>query len=88
MWKVLVALACVILVILAVAGGIAAAFYSSWRFRRLSGRKTPTVCISCQGKGWITKHPRTLHFDGDGFVDGETRSQRCEACDGTGVIYR
>lgn len=88
MWKVLVLVACLLLVFAAVAGAVAATHLSNLRLRRASSRKTPTVCISCHGKGWTSDHHRTLSFDGDGFVDGDVRSQQCTGCGGTGVVYR
>jgi hypothetical protein len=87
MWKLLAAGCCILLVALVVLGALA--FYlSKSRFRRLSREQTPTVCISCQGKGWIQEQQRTLEFDGTGFVDAAATNRPCTACGGTGVIHR
>jgi hypothetical protein len=88
MWKILALVACLLLVAAAVAGAFAATHLSNLRFRRISRRTTPTVCISCQGKGWTTERHRTLAFDGDSFIDRDVRSHQCAACGGTGVVYR
>jgi hypothetical protein len=87
MWKILGGLCCIGLVLLVI-GGVLAMYLSNWRFRRLSRQTVPTVCISCQGKGWIKEQERTLRFDGDGFVDGTVDNRLCSACGGTGVIHR
>jgi DnaJ-class molecular chaperone len=54
----------------------------------LSRERVATVCITCQGKGWIAEQQRTLDFDQRGFVDGPQHTHICAACGGTGTILR
>jgi hypothetical protein len=87
MWKILGGLCCIGLVVLVILG-VVALYLSNSRFRRLSRHQVPTVCIACQGKGWIKEQERTLQFDGEGFVDATHANRPCSACGGTGVIHR
>jgi DnaJ-class molecular chaperone len=56
--------------------------------RRAATASVATACITCHGRGYVTRSERTLEFDGGGFVDGDPSSNLCTACEGTGVIYR
>jgi hypothetical protein len=87
MWKILARLCCIGLVVLVVLG-VVAMYLTNWRFRRLSRQQVPTVCIACQGKGWIKEQERTLRFEGEGIVDATHTNRLCSACGGTGVIHR
>jgi hypothetical protein len=61
-------------------------------FRWFTARRvyppTSVVCAECHGTGWIELRERTLNFTGDSFADVQRPPTMCEACGGTGQVFR
>ena len=81
--------ACWLVPVAVVALLVFARWWANRRFYRISlGGPREAVCITCQGRGWIEHHQRTLDFTGDGFADVHRPSTMCQVCGGTGRVRR
>jgi hypothetical protein len=84
--KLLLGTVCCLGVLVIVSGIVA--FARGGALNRFNRARIATVCINCQGRGYIQPIERNLEFDGSGFTDNRRQPEKCPVCKGGGRIFR